>query len=308
MTSTATAERPSGRTSPEPSRALAYAAVALVVTSWSSAFVVLRYLHDQFDPFTLSLGRTSIALLVLVALSLFARNGDPWLPRGRKEWTLVLVCGIGWFFAYHVALNFAVRYIDAGTSSILVNIGPLLIIAFAIVFFGEKTRWNLFLGAAVSFTGILLIGLASADTAQIDWKGVVLCLLAALLWSVGSMTQKPLFSSASALRVTVWTTAVGVLAALPFSAASADLSSVTPAGWGMLVYLGVVPTAIGFAAWAYAMSKLKASNLGTFTYLVPPLAILMGWVFLGELPPWMALAGSAICLAGVIIAKYERKA
>ncbi len=72
-------------------------------------------------------------------------------------------------------------------------------------------------------------------------------------------------------------------------------------GWA--IYLGVFPTAIAFTTWAYALSRTTAGRMGALTYLVPPLAVLLGWVLLGEVPPVAALAGGALCLAGVALTR-----
>jgi drug/metabolite transporter (DMT)-like permease len=69
------------------------------------------------------------------------------------------------------------------------------------------------------------------------------------------------------------------------------------------LYLGVFPTAVAFTTWAYALSHTSAGRMGSTTYLVPPLAILMGWLILGETLPGLALVGGALCLAGVGIAR-----
>ena len=54
---------------------------------------------------------------------------------------------------------------------------------------------------------------------------------------------------------------------------------------GWMIYLGIAPTAAGFVLWAYALARSTAGKMGSTTYLVPPLALLLGWVFLGEVPP-----------------------
>ena len=68
-------------------------------------------------------------------------------------------------------------------------------------------------------------------------------------------------------------------------------------------YLGLFPTAIGFVTWAYALSHTTAGRMGSVTYLVPPVALLLGWVMLGETPPLLAIPGGILCLAGVAIAR-----
>jgi drug/metabolite transporter (DMT)-like permease len=69
------------------------------------------------------------------------------------------------------------------------------------------------------------------------------------------------------------------------------------------VYLGLGPTAIGFGLWAFALARTDAGRLSVTTYLVPPLAAVIGWILLGEVPPALALPGGLLCLAGVAIAR-----
>jgi drug/metabolite transporter (DMT)-like permease len=72
------------------------------------------------------------------------------------------------------------------------------------------------------------------------------------------------------------------------------------------IYLGLVPTAIAFTLWAYALTHTTAGRMGATTYLVPPLATLMGWAYFGETPPALALAGGALCLTGAALARRGR--
>jgi drug/metabolite transporter (DMT)-like permease len=72
-----------------------------------------------------------------------------------------------------------------------------------------------------------------------------------------------------------------------------------------VIYLGLFPTAIAFTTYAFALRHMTASSLGVTTYLVPPLTIAMGWLFLGEVPPTMAYAGGALALVGVAVARRK---
>jgi drug/metabolite transporter (DMT)-like permease len=69
------------------------------------------------------------------------------------------------------------------------------------------------------------------------------------------------------------------------------------------VYLGLFPTAIGFVTWAYALKRTSAGKMGAFTYLVPPIAVLLAWLVLSESPPALALAGGLLCLGGVALTR-----
>jgi drug/metabolite transporter (DMT)-like permease len=72
-----------------------------------------------------------------------------------------------------------------------------------------------------------------------------------------------------------------------------------------LVYLGIFPTAIAFTTYAFALTTMSASNLGVTTYLVPPITIVLGLVFLGEAPPAIAYLGGALALVGVAVARRK---
>jgi drug/metabolite transporter (DMT)-like permease len=74
-------------------------------------------------------------------------------------------------------------------------------------------------------------------------------------------------------------------------------------GIAWIVYLGLAPTALGFATWAYALRRMSAGRLASLAYLIPVVAVALGWVLVGETPPWLAAVGGALCLAGVALAR-----
>lgn len=75
-----------------------------------------------------------------------------------------------------------------------------------------------------------------------------------------------------------------------------------------MVFLGAFPTALAFTTWAFALARSDAGRLGSMTYLVPPISILLGWALLGETPALLALGGGALCLAGVVVARRTTSA
>jgi drug/metabolite transporter (DMT)-like permease len=126
--------------------------------------------------------------------------------------------------------------------------------------------------------------------------------LAAIAYAVGVVAQKPLLANVSALRVTWLACVVGALSCLPFAGQS--LSQLRSSSWPTILwvlYLGLLPTAVGFTTWAYALARSRAGGLAAMTYLVPPMAILLGWLVLAETPTPLALAGGALCLVGVYL-------
>ena len=70
-----------------------------------------------------------------------------------------------------------------------------------------------------------------------------------------------------------------------------------------MVYLGVFPTAVGFALWAFALTRINAGVMASTTLTVPGIVVLMSWAALGELPTTAALLGGALCLLGVGVSR-----
>ncbi|RJK94344.1 DMT family transporter [Vallicoccus soli] len=277
-------------------------AAGTTVVLWASAFVGIRHVGTEVGPAALTLGRLAVAALVL-GLVLLARPRAAGPRPSRRDLPLLLLCGLAWFGAYNVALNAAEQRLDAGTAAMLVNVGPLLIAALAGVVLGEGFPRPLVTGLGVAFAGVLVIGAASSSGGAEAW-GVVLCLVAAVAYAVGVVAQKPLLGRLTGLRVTFLACAVGGAACLPAAPALADDLAAASTGTVLwLAYLGVFPTAVAFTTWAFALSRTTAGRMGATTYLVPPLAVLMGWALLGEVPAALALAGGALCLAGVALAR-----
>jgi drug/metabolite transporter (DMT)-like permease len=283
---------------------LPLAAIATTLVLWASAFVAIRHLGHDFTAGGLSLGRLVVGSIALGAVAV-SRG----LPRpGRRDWVGLVVIGVLWFGVYNIALNQGEHHVDAGTSAMLIQISPVLIAVLATVFLGERFTLWLAVGLVLAFAGVVLIGV-SQPGGHHDVVGVLLCLLAAFVYSIALVVQKPLVSRLSALHVTWLACTVGAVACLPFAGqlvSSAGDASASDLGW--VVYLGLFPTAIAFTTYAFALQHMTASSLGITTYLVPPLTIAMGWLFLGETPPGMAYVGGALALIGVAVARGRRRA
>jgi drug/metabolite transporter (DMT)-like permease len=276
-------------------------AVAITVVAWASAFVAIRDVRGSFEPGALALGRLLIGCVILGSILLVRRA---WVRPTRREWVLLLVCGLAWFALYNVVLNAAERHVDAGTAAMLVNVGPIIIALLAGAVLGEGfPRWLLG-GALVAFAGAVVIGIATTDGSGSDALGIFLCVAAAFAWAVGVLTQKPVLRRIPALQATWISCTVGVAACSPFAGQLWRGLADAPAGHTAgLVYLGAVPTSLAFCTWAFALSRMPAGRLGVTTYLVPPLTIAIAWPTLGERPPLLALAGGVIALAGVALSR-----
>jgi drug/metabolite transporter (DMT)-like permease len=278
---------------------LPLAAALISVTLWASAFVGIRAAGRVFSPGALAFGRLTVGSLLLGGLVL----RRPFTRPSRRDAGLLLLAGLLWFGLYNIALNRAEQLVDAGTAAMLVLVAPLIIVALAAVFLKERTTPNLLQGGVLAFAGVAVIGFATSSGKASLW-GVILCLVAALASAIGVVAEKPVLSRLSALQVTWTCCAVGALSCLPYAPLLARELKVAPAGgvWWLL-FLGAFPTSIAFTTWAYALARGTAGRVAAMAYLVPPIAIVMSWLILGEVPSAIAVLGGALCLVGVYIAR-----
>jgi drug/metabolite transporter (DMT)-like permease len=270
----------------------------VTVTLWGSAFVGIRDAGQSLSPGPLALGRLLVSLAVLGVAAAVRR--EP-LPRAR-DLPRIAAYGVLFLAVYSVTLNEAERHVDAGTAAMLINTGPILITVLAGLFLKEGFPRRLFAGCAVAFAGCVLIGLAGSRTGSIG--GIVLLAVAAVAYATAVVIQKSALDKASPLSVTWLGCACATVVCLPFAPALVDeLGRAGPAAIGWTVYLGLGPTTLGFVTWAYALRHSTAGRLAALAYLIPVVAILLGWQVLGQTPPLLALAGGALCLAGVAVAR-----
>ncbi|MFE7580998.1 DMT family transporter [Streptomyces gardneri] len=296
---------------------LALAAAGVTVVLWASAFVSIRSAGAAYSPGALALGRLLAGALVLGCVLLIRREGLP----PRAAWRGILISGLLWFGVYMVVLNWGEQEVDAGTAAMVVNIGPILIALLGARFLKESLPPRLVAGMAVSFAGAVAVGLSmsggsggsegsgGSSGAHASVLGVALCVVAAAAYAGGVVAQKPALAHGSALQVTTFGCLVGAVACLPFAGQLVEEAGRAPLSATLnMLYLGVFPTALAFTTWAYALARTTAGRMGATTYAVPALVVLLAWLFLGELPGPLTLAGGALCLAGVAVSRSRPRA
>ena len=273
------------------------------VTLWGSAFVGIRAAGEMLAPGSIALGRLLVSCAILTGVALIRRERLP----DRGALVRIALFGVLWLGVYSVTLNAAERHVDAGTSAMVVNTGPLLIALLAGVFLDEGFPRGLLLGCCVALAGCVLIGLAATGSGPRSTTGLALLAVATAAYASAVVVQKTALRSATAFQVTWLGCAAATLACLPFApmlASEAISGSARALAW--TAYLGVMPTAVGFASWSFALGRGNAGRMASLNYLIPIVAILLAWAYLGERPPPLAAVGGALCLSGVYVARRPK--
>jgi drug/metabolite transporter (DMT)-like permease len=275
-------------------------AAGVTLVLWASGFVGIRAAADDFAPGSLALLRVMVAAVVLGVM--VAARREPFPP--LRALPPVVVCGVLWFAGYSFLLNAGERQVDAGTAAMLVSLGPILIALLAGAMLGEGFPRSLFLGCAIAFGGVALIGFAGSGDGRSGGWGTLLCLAAALCYAGAVIAQKIALRSVGLFQVNFVCAVVATLVLLPAAPSlERDLGEAPASSIAWVVYLGAFPMALAFTTWAYALARTSAGGLASTTYLVPAISILLGWAVLGETPAGLAFVGGAVCIAGVAVAR-----
>src|SRR6267378_636882 len=145
-------------------------------------------------------------------------------------------------------------------------------------------------------------------------RDLALLVLAGLLWFgvyqvILNEAERRVDAGTASMLVLIAPIFIVALCCLPYTPQLVrEWRSAPTSGIAWLVFLGVFPTSIAFTTWAYALARGEAGRLAATAYLIPPIAILMSWLILGEVPGVVAIGGGALCLVGVYIARKEAHA
>jgi drug/metabolite transporter (DMT)-like permease len=279
-------------------RTLSVAGAALItVLFWGSAFAGIRAGLHSYAPAQLALLRFLSASAVLSVYALITRMRLPAL----RDVPLVLLLGLLGFAFYNIALNIGELKIPSGPAAVLIQTLPIWTALAAIIFLGERLRLWGWAGIGVSFAGVVVIGLGKGSGFGLNW-GAGLILLASLSASAYNIIQKSMLGRYRPVDITTWAIWAGTLMLLPFfPGLVGQVRAASLADTLAVVYLGIGPAALAYATWAIVLSRLPASRASSLLFAVPVVAFLVGWVWLGEAPGLIDIAGGVLAMGGVAL-------
>lgn len=267
-----------------------------VVVLWASAFPAIRIAVPEMGVVGLSFVRLAVATVALLVIAAISRAR---LPRPRDlGW--IAACGFFGMTAYQLLLNGGELFVPAGTASIIVAAAPLVSVAVARVLFHERISPVTIVGSAIALAGVAFVCLARAG---VSLSAAVWIVVAAMVvQGIYHPLQRPLLKRYTSIEVACYAMVAGTVMTLPFVPFDLDgLLSAGAAPWFSAVYLGLLPSAAGFVLWAYAVARMPVAVSTSLLYLVPPVAVLIAWVWLGELPIAPELVGGLIVILGVVV-------
>ena len=277
-------------------RSRGLAAGIAVVVLWASAFPAIRVAAPALGAVGLSLSRLAVASAALLALACWTRPRRPRL----RDLPLITAAGFTGMTAYQLLLNEAERTVPAGTASLVISAAPLVSLAIAVLFLGERLTLAGALGSLVAFAGVIVVSLARAG---ISFDGAIALVIAATIaQGVYHPLIKPLLNRYSSLEVATYTMIAGTVMSLPLLPWGwQSLVAAGTGAWLSAIYLGLLPSALGFVLWGVAVRALPVAASTSLLYLVPGVAVLIAFLWLGERPTSVEAIGGLVIVAGVAL-------
>lgn len=276
--------------------------IPFTVVAWASSFPAIRAGLTGFGALEMAALRFAIAGIPAALFLIVMRVG---LPERADIWRF-LTGGIVFIALYAILLNLGQRVVPAGAASFIINTNPIMTAALAMLILRERFSLTAWLGTALAFAGIGVIALGNGLDLNIG-VSVLLILGAAFCNAITTVVQKPLFARHKPLTVAAWNMALGGLALTPFlPGALAQLPQAPAQAVWSVLWLAIVSSIVAYGTWAITLSRLPAARAANFQYCVPPTAMLISFLWLGEMPTALGFLGGVMALAGVVIVNLKR--
>ena len=274
-----------------------WAALGTVYVVWGSTYLAIMVGIRTMPPLLMSSARFLLAGAVLFLWAVH-RGARP-TPRG---WMASAIVGAALLFVGNGGIAWAETRIDSGVAALVVAVVPIWIASLEWLVFRRRARRATILGLVLGLAGVaLLVG----PGGSVDTIGALVIVVGSLSWAAGSLyAQRAPLPEDHLLAAGMQMLSGGVLLGVAggFAGEGSQLQVPSWASLAAFAYLLVVGSLITFTAYGWLLRKASATLVGTYAYVNPVVAVLLGGLVLGEqLTLGMALAGAAIVAAVVLI-------
>ena len=273
-----------------------WVALGTVYTIWGSTYLGIALAVETMPPLFAVSSRFVAAGAILAGLVAW-RRGSGSLRITRRELMAVTLVGV-LFNGANALLFFAEETIPIGLASLIIASVPLWVAVFRILA-GDHPPRLVLAGIVTGFVGVALLVRPSGDA---EWEGIVLVVLSAFAWSIGSFLSPRLPLPSESVTATAYQMGIGGLVFLPLGLASGphpeEFSSRSILGWLYLVVFGAI---VGYTAYVWLLAHAPLSVAATYAYVNPVIAISLGAVVLDESITTQIVVGATIVLTSVAV-------
>jgi drug/metabolite transporter (DMT)-like permease len=280
-------------------------AFAIIYFVWGSTFLAIRVGVREVPPFLLAAMRFLIAGIVLYGWAVARGEGSP----TRRQWMSASLLALLIFVLDYGLLFWAEQRVPSGIAAVMLAIIPVFMAASEIIFLRTR-KFTLSLAFALSVgiggVGVLMSHSLDLGGAPIDRKGAVALIVAAMSWSVSSALTRKLPLPPSKVMSSGAQMFVGGVLLATTAAALGEFRGFRPqvvslGAWLALLYLIVAGSIIGFTAYVWLIHHESPTKVGTYAYVNPVVAVLLGYFLGGEALDRRTILGTLLVLVSVVV-------
>lgn len=275
---------------------------------WGTTYLFVSFAVRQLSPFYLSGVRFLLASMILFLIGLiWGRLEKPTRIQVRNA------LGVGIFFLGFGAsgVAWALKTVDSGFAALLISAEPLIVVLMLWALDRHRPPLLSFLGIALGMFGIfMLVSQQSILVSAHHWLGILAIIGSMVCWGAGSifisrsdLPNSPFVNNTLQMISGCLIAFVISLMIEPSSAAFLSWSAMTVVSVLFLVIFG---SALAFSAFNYLLTRVSPEKVATGTYVNPLVALLLGWLFNGELITAQSMIAAVIMLTGVYFINVAR--
>ncbi len=294
------------------SRAQIAAAFASIYIIWGSTYLAIRYAIQTIPPFLMGATRFLISGALLYAWARYRGAKRP----TRLHWRNAVIAGGFLLLGGNGAVMWAEQVVPSGLTALLVSILPFWLVIIEWVR-PPRRRPNgaVLIGLILGFIGIVvLVGPGNVGgQGNVSPLGATVLILGSLSWAIGSFWSRDAQLPESGMLTTGMEMLGGgalliIVGALAREFSSFDIHAVSSASVSGLVYLIVFGSLLGFTSYIWLLDKVSPARLGTYAYVNPIVAVLLGWAIAGEVLSVRTGVAAAIVICAVALITTARSA
>ena len=280
---------------------------------WGSTYLAIRFAVETIPPFLMAGTRFLVSGLILYGWRRLA--GDP--APTRRQWRSTIIVGLLLLLGGNAVVSWAEQHVASGIAALIVASIPLWVALInSLRPHGVKPDWKIALGLLIGFGGIvLLVASTNRQTSSTGMSvvGVVALLLAAFLWSIGSIFSGDADMPSSSLLATgmeMLSGSVGIflVATLGGEWRLLNISAISMRSWLGLLYLIGFGSLIGFTSYVWLLRNAPVALVSTYAYVNPVVAIFLGAWLAGEFIDFPIILSALVIIASVVVINMSKKA
>ena len=266
--------------------------LSAVALSWGSAFLLIEIGLESLAPPTITWLRVTLGFLVLAALPVARKKID------RSDHPRVALVGITWVAIPFLLFPIAQQHIDSALAGMLNGMVPIFSASIAMILMRALPRIPQTVGIALGVVGAMSISLPVAIGSAAGTWGVLLIVVANLLYGVSHNLVVPLQQRYGAPAVMMRVIGVAAVATAPFGLAGLADSQWSSGPVIAVIFMGVIQTGAAFVIMAALVGRVGATRGGVAIYFIPIVAMVLGVAFRAETVLPVQWAGTAVVLVG----------